>query len=140
MLRGGFDDDARTQLREARDGGRLDEMYAELAVGDEEAAERVEAGELVYDGRLAALGAFAEDGGEPGSVPQADDPEAERADVAFEGMRSLSRSQQVLMRQRETLRKRVDRKDAKLAARATDRGGRRLRNVARMLNRGGPGR
>ena len=30
-------------------------------------------------------------------------------------MRSLTRSQQVLMRQRETLRKRVDRKDAKLA-------------------------
>ena len=50
-------------------------------------------------------------------------------------MRSLTRSQQVLMRQRETLRKRVDRKDAKLAAQGTDRGGRRLRNVARILGR-----
>jgi hypothetical protein len=39
------------------------------------------------------------------------------------------------MRQRETLRKRIDRKDAKLAEQDTGRRGKRLRNVANILNR-----
>jgi hypothetical protein len=141
MLQGGFDDGAREQLREARDTGRLDEMYGDLAVDDEAATERVAAGELVFDERLKrVLPTYAEGSGEAVPVLEPGEVEAERADVTFEGMRSLTRSQQVLMRQRETLRKRIDRKDAKLAERGTDRRGRRLRNVARLLNRPGQGR
>ncbi|MGI9019986.1 MAG: glycosyltransferase family 2 protein [Solirubrobacterales bacterium] len=142
MLRGGFDDGAREQLREAKDAGRLDEMYAELAVDDDAAAAGVADGTLVIDERLKrVLPAFA-DGADAAEVAATleEDAHAERAAVTFEGMRSLTRSQQVLMRQRETLRKRVDRKEAKLAKQATDRGGSRLRDVARMLNRPGQGR
>jgi len=136
MLEGGFDDDTREQLREARDGGRLDELYANLAVDDEAAKAGVADGTLVMDDRLKrVLPHYADGDGEPVAVLEPGEVEAERADVAFEGMRSLTRSQQVLMRQRETLRKRIDRKDAKLEAMATDRGSHRLRNVARMLNR-----
>lgn len=139
MLRGGFDDQTRDRLREAHEAGRLEEMYAELAVDDAAVAEGVADGTLVVDERLKrVLPHYAGDG--EGTAVAALPPEevdAERAEVAFEGMRSLTRSQQVLMRQRETLRKRVDRKDAKLAAMGTDRGGRRLRNVARMLGRPG---
>ena len=136
MLQGGFDDDAREQLRDARDNGRLEEMYAELAVDDEGAKEGFAAGELVLDERLArVLPSYAESDGEAVPVLEPGEVEAERADVAFEGMRSLTRSQQVLMRQRETLRKRIDRKDAKLAEQDTGRGGKRLRNVANILNR-----
>jgi hypothetical protein len=141
MLAGGFDDDARKRLREARDAGRLDGMYADLAVDDEQASAGVAAGELVFDERLKrVLPNYAEADGETVAALDPGEAEAERADVAFEGMRSLTRSQQVLMRQRETLRKRIDRKDAKLAERSTDRGGSRLRNVARMLGRPGQGR
>ncbi len=137
MLEGGFDDQTRDRLREAHEAGRLDEMYAHLAVDDEEAAAGVADGTLVIDERLKrVLPRYAGDSpdGAVEATPAAQ-VEAEREEVAFEGMRSLTRSQQVLMRQRETLRKRVDRKDAKLQAQATDRGGRRLRNVARMLGR-----
>ena len=137
MLRGGFDDQTRDQLREAYEADRLDELYAGLAVDDEAAADGVADGTLVIDDRLErVLPHFANPSSEApvAATPDAE-REVERADVTFEGMRSLTRSQQVLMRQRETLRKRVDRKDAKLAAQGTDRGGRRLRNVARILGR-----
>ena len=139
MLEGGFDDQTRDQLRQAREAGRLDELYAHLAVDDEAAAAGVADGTLVIDDRLKrVLPHYVGDSpdGAVEAVP-ADQAEAERADVTFEGMRSLTRMQQVLTRQRETLRKRIDRKDAKLQAQGTDRGGRRLRNVARMLGRPG---
>jgi Glycosyl transferase family 2 len=140
MLRGGFDDQTRDQLHEAKEAGRLDELYAQLAVDDEEAAAGVAAGTLVMDDRLArVLPRIAEGDGAVAATPP-DLVEVERAEVTFEGMRALTRFQQLLMRQRETLRKRVDRKDAKLAAQGTDRGGRRLRHVARMLGRPGQGR
>ena len=141
MLEGGFDDDAREQLREARDGGRLNRLYADLAVDDEAAQDGVADGTLVIDDRLKrVLPNYAEGDGDAVTTIEPGEVEAERSDVAFEGMRSLTRSQQVLMRQRETLRKRINRKDAKLEAQATDRGSHRLRNVARMLNRPSRGR
>ena len=140
MLRGGFDDQTRDQLREAYDAGRLEEMYAELAVDDDAAEAGVAAGTLIADDRLGRVLPHVAGDSVDGALPSPSDEEvaAERAEVAFEGMRALTRHQQVLMRQRETLRKRIDRKDEKLAAQDTDRGGRRLRNVARMLGR--PGR
>jgi len=139
MLEGGFEDQARDRLREAYEQGRLEERYAELAVDDDAAAAGVADGSLVIDKRLKRVLPSVADGrtGEPLAEAPPEEVEAERADVAFEGMRSLTRSQQVLMRQRETLRKRVDRKDAKLAARSNDRGRHRLRDVARMLRRPG---
>jgi hypothetical protein len=137
MLLGGFDDGARKQLREAYDGGRLEESYAELAVDDAAATAGVEDGTLVVDERLKRVLPHYAEGytGEVVAALPAEEVEAERAEVAFEGMRSLTRSQQVLMRQRDTLRKRVDRKDAKLKDQRTARGGRRLRDVARILSR-----
>jgi hypothetical protein len=142
MLRGGFEDGTRDRLRDAHEAGRLDEMYADLAVDDEAARAGVADGTLVIDERLRRVLPAVENSS-PGDAVVAtppDEADAERAEVAFEGMRALSRSQQVLMRQRDTLRERVDRKDAKLAAQGTDRGGRRLRNVARILGRSDRGR
>jgi hypothetical protein len=75
MLRGGFDDDAREQLRDARDNGRLGEMYAELAVDDEGAKEGFAAGELVLDERLArVLPSYAESDGEAWYAILPEDP------------------------------------------------------------------
>ena len=140
MLQGGFDDQARDRLREAHRDGRLEELYAEVAFDDARVDAGVADGSLVIDERLKrvlpAVAADAPSGGLPDPAPE--EVEAERADVAFEAMRSLTRFQQVLMRQRDTLRKRVDRKDAKLAARSSrGGGGPRLRSVARMLRRSG---
>jgi glycosyltransferase involved in cell wall biosynthesis len=139
MLRGGFDDQTRDQLRESYEAGRLEEMYAAMAVDDEAAAAGVADGTLVFDERLARFLPHVAEGSVNGAppAPSAEEAEAERAEVTFEGMRALTRHQQLLMRQRETLRKRIDRKDSKLAAQGTDRGGRRLRNVARILGRPG---
>ena len=110
MLRGGFDDQTRDRLREAHEAGRLDEMYAELAVDDEAAAEGV-ARRDARDRRAPASGccpttATAADGAGRGALPT-DEVEAERADVAFEGMRALTRAQQGLIRQRDMLRRRA---------------------------------
>ena len=140
MLAGGFEDQTRDQLREASDAGRLDEMYAELAVDDEAAAEGVKDGTLVIDERLRVLSAFA-DGGEGRIAEGSVDAEAERADVAFEGMRALTRAQQGLIRQRDKLRRRANRKQRKLEraeeAASSDRGRRHVGRIAAMLGRGG---
>lgn len=145
MLRGGFDDQARERLRAAYDSGRLDEMYAELAVDDEAAAEGVREGVLVIDERLRrVLPRFAADGGHAGEPElSASEIEAERADVAFEGMRALTRAQQGLIRQRDKLRRRARRKERKLEklkeSQREARGGRHLRRISGLMGRG-PGR
>lgn len=141
MLEGGFEDQARQRLRDAHDAGRLDEMYAELAIDDEAAAEGVKDGTLVIDDRLArVLPAYAEgaDGDADGAFT-AEEIAAERADVAFEGMRALTRAQQGLIRQRDKLRRRARRKEKKLEkAEATNReegGARRLRRISKLIGR-----
>jgi hypothetical protein len=147
MLRGGFEDQTRQRLKDAVEAGRLEEMYDELAVDDAAVAEGVEAGTLVIDERLQALSAFADTDGEVparGSTAivaavAAEEIEAERADVAFEGMRALTRAQQGLIRQRDKLRRRADRKDRKLKEARnsgdSDRGGKKLGRVAGLLGR-----
>ena len=71
----------------------------------------------------------------------ADGSEAERADVAFEAMRALTRTQQGLIRQRDDLRRRANRKQRKLdqaeAAASSDRGRRHVGRIAAMLGRSG---
>lgn len=140
MLAGGFEDQTRDQLRDAYENGRLEAMYAELAVDDEAAAEGVKDGTLVIDERLRVLSALA-DGGEGGIDGATADAEAERADVAFEGMRALTRAQQGLIRQRDKLRRRANRKQRKLEqaekAASSDRGRRHVGRIAALLNRGG---
>jgi hypothetical protein len=112
MLKGGFDDGARKKLRKAYESGGLEDAYAELAVDDEAAAAGVAEGTLVIDERLKrVLPLFAENGDAPETPLDAlapEDAEAERADVTFEGMRSITRHTQVLMRQREKLKGRLD--------------------------------
>ena len=140
MLAGGFEDQTRDQLRDAYENGRLEEMYAELAVDDEAATEGVKEGTLVIDERLAVLAEFA-DGGKSAADGASVDSDAERADVAFEGMRALTRAQQGLIRQRDKLRRRANRKQRKLdraqKAARSDRGRRHVGRIAAMLGRGG---
>jgi hypothetical protein len=145
MLQGGFDDQVRESLREARDAGRLDETYAELAVDDEAAAEGVREGVLVIDDRLRrVLPRFAADG-DPAvaAEPSAAEIEAERAEVAFEGMRALTRAQQSLIRQRDRLRNRARRKQRKLeklkSSQQEAQGSRRLNRISALIGRR-PGR
>ena len=142
MLAGGFQDQTRDQLREAYEAGRLGEMYAELSVDDAAAEEGVRDGTLVIDERLRVLSAFA-DGAEGPTIPSPVDDAAERADVAFEGMRALTRAQQGLIRQRDKLRRRANRKDRKLrqaqAAQKEARGRRHIGRIAGMLGRRGDG-
>jgi len=146
MLRGGFDDQVREELAAAREAGRLDEMYAELAVDDDAVAAGIEAGTLVIDDRLRRVLPHFADGAGQGPAPAAipdEEVEAERADVAFEGMRALTRAQQNLIRQRDKLRRRVNRKERKLRQarfkadelRRSRRNGARAR-IARLLGRG----
>ena len=140
MLRGGFDDQARERLRDAYENGRLEDLYAEVVVDDEAAEQGVREGRLVIDERLRGLGALV-DGATPSPAGNGADVEAERAEVAFEGMRALTRAQQGLIRQRDKLRGRANRKERKLRqleeADRDARGMRGLRRVGSLLARSG---
>jgi hypothetical protein len=119
MLQGGFADSTRTRLQEAYEDGRLEELYAELAVDDDAVASDVREGRLVSDERLREFLPWCADptsgaAVEPPPRP-AEDVEAELADLAFEGMRALTRQQQHLIRQCDRLGRRLRRKDRQLA-------------------------
>jgi hypothetical protein len=143
MLRGGFEDKARQRLRDAHEAGRLTEMYDELTYSDAVVEEGVREGRLVIDERLREFLPRCPDPTTDATAPAPLRPnenvEAELAELAFEGMRALTRAEQGLIRQREHLRRRLRRKERKLErADKTERSQRRasrLRNVTAALRR-----
>jgi glycosyl transferase family 2 len=140
----------RGRLREFHDGGRLDELYAELVADDREVERGLASGELVRDERLrdfiAALGDPL--AGEP--APHRADPapaelEREGAELERDAMHVLSRTERMLMirhdeARREANRLRTELERARRGKASPRRRGRRLirrlrRGVGRLLGR-----
>jgi hypothetical protein len=103
------------RLREQFEEGRLDELYAELLWDDDALEAGIRDGQLVRDDRLARLLPNCPDpiGGPPsGSVrvePQPDELEREEAELEFDALHLLGRTERWLIVQRERTREQNER-------------------------------
>ncbi|HEX2435452.1 MAG TPA: glycosyltransferase family 2 protein [Solirubrobacterales bacterium] len=143
-LRGGFDDKAHDELREAYEQRRLPELYASLAVDDAAVEAGLADGTLVEDTTVrdvlatstpaeSSAGASGSAGSRAG---RASDVEAELAELRLDAMRTLARTQRSLIRQLDNFRRRVDKQRRKIAQAERSRGLGRLRSgAARRLRR-----
>jgi hypothetical protein len=131
------------RLREQYEGGRLDELYADLVVDDAGVEEGIRAGRLVRDERLARLLARCPDplaGAEPGTVrvePAPGELERDRVELEFDAMQLLGRTERWLMVQRERTRERIEALEAdnKRLARQRDRARKRVESLRRKVER-----
>jgi hypothetical protein len=121
LRHGGWRDTGRfRRLRYAYERGRLDELYAELVWDDSRIEEGIRDGELVRDSRFAMLLPQCPDPlgrAAPGSVRVEPDPDAlerERAEVEYDAMRLMSRTQRFTMLQLDRSRERLDELRGKL--------------------------
>ena len=112
---GGWRDTGRfRRLRRHYEAGRLEELYAELVWDDAQIEEGISDGELVRDDRFASLLPRCPDplGGAPsGSIrvdPSPDELERERAEVEWDAMRLMTRTQRFTMLQLDRTRVRID--------------------------------
>src|SRR4051794_17809086 len=102
------------RLRELYEQGKLDEVYADLALGDTAVEEGVSEGRLVRGDRLARLLPDCPDpleGGAPGSVrvaASAEDAASERAQLEFDAMQLLGRTSRWTGIQRDRNRDRIE--------------------------------
>ena len=115
------------RLREIYEEGRLDELYDELALDDEDVAEGIREGRLVHDERFAHLLKLCPDpldGGKPGTLGVESSPqevEAERDELEFEAMQLLARTSRWTTLQRERGRERSESLMADVKATAKER-------------------
>jgi hypothetical protein len=130
-LRGGFDDKAHDELREAYEHGRLPELYAMLTLDDSAIAAGLEDGSLVEDRTVADFLS--------GSGPRELSPEElerETEALRVDAMRTLARTQRSLIRQLDNFRRRVDKQRRRIARAERSTGLGRLRSgAARRLRR-----
>ena len=114
------------RLREIYEEGRLDELYDELALADEDVAEGIREGRLVSDERFAHLlpcpthwtaASRAPLGVEPGPK----EAEAERDELEFDAMQLLARTSRWTTLQRERGRERSESLMADVKATAKER-------------------
>ena len=102
------------RLREMYEHGKLDEVYAELVLDDEEVEEGIREGRLTRDERFARLLPECPDpldGGEPGTVrveASAEDAASERAQLEFDAMQLLGRTSRWTGIQRDRNRDRIE--------------------------------
>ena len=102
------------RLRQHHTEGRLDELYAEMAVGDDDVAEGIAAGRLVRDERLRELLSTCPDpfaGSEAGTVRATMAPDElarELADLEYDAMALLGRTEGWLVVQRNRNRERIE--------------------------------
>lgn len=115
LRHGGWRDTGRfRRLRYAYEQDRLDELYAELVWDDAQIADGIREGDLVQDDRFAKLLPRCPDalsGAPSGSVriePAADELEREQAEVEYDAMRLMSRTQRFTMLQLDRSRDRLD--------------------------------
>jgi len=115
LRHGGWRDTGRfRRLRYAYEQGRLEELYAELVWDDSRIEEGLGDAELVRDDRFAKLLPQCPDpfsGAPAGSVrvaPSAEDLEREQAEVDYDAMRLMSRTQRFTMLQLDRSRSRLD--------------------------------
>ena len=115
------------RLREIYEEGRLDELYDELALDDEDVAEGIREGRLVRDERFAHLLQLCPDpldGGKPGTLGVESSPqevEAERDELEFDAMQLLARTSRWTTLQRERGRERSESLMADVKATAKER-------------------
>jgi hypothetical protein len=129
------------RLRKIAEQGRLDELYEQLVCDGEAVAEGISEGRLVRDERLARFlplcpdplsGSRAEVGIEPAPA----ELERELAELEFDAMRLLARTQRFTMVQLDRLRNRVFELQTRLAERRPGaRPGALLRGAGRRLGR-----
>ena len=129
------------RLRAIVEEGRLEELYGELVCDDQAVSDGISAGRLVRDERLARFLPLCPD---PLSELEAEvriDPtpaelELELAELEFDAMRLLARTQRFTMLQLDRFRDRVFELQTKLAERrAGGRPGALLRGARRRLGR-----
>jgi hypothetical protein len=145
LRHGGWRDTGRfRRLRYAYERDRLEELYAELVWNDSRIEEGLGDGELVRDDRFAKFLPQCPDplGAAPsGSIrvePTAEDLDRERAEVEYDAMRLMSRTQRFTMLQLDRSRERLDELRYKLddvRAKLNRTLGRRLLNRARALRK-----
>jgi hypothetical protein len=124
-LRGGFDDKAHDELRDAYDQGRLQELYATLTLDDAAVEAGLADGTLVED---RALRDFLDGSGPRRLSPE--ELERETEALRVDAMRTLARTQRSLIRQLDNFRRRVARQRQRVARAERGRGLSRLRNGA----------
>jgi len=130
-LRGGFDDKAHDELRDAVEQGRLPELYAKLTLDDDAVEAGLREGALVEDPTLRDFVA----GKEPRRLDAAD-LERETEALRVDAMRTLARTQRSLIRQLDNFRRRVDRQRQRIERAERGGGLSRLRSgAARRLRR-----
>ena len=133
-LRGGFDDKAHDELREAYEQGRLPELYAKLAVDNDAVEAGLREGTLVEDPTVRDFLAGAER-----RRLSPEELERETEELRVDAMQTLARTQRSLIRQLDNFRRRLDRQRRRSAAAERSRGLERLRSgVARRLRRRRP--
>jgi Glycosyl transferase family 2 len=144
---GGWRDTGRfRRLRRHYEAGRLEELYAELVWDDAQIADGIGDGELVRDERFAKLLPRCPDpltGAPSGSVHVEPDPEElerEQAEVVYDAMRLMTRTQRFTMLQLDRTRDRIDELHDTLdrvRAKLNKTLGRRLLKLARRFTRRG---
>ncbi len=129
------------RLREIYEEGRLEELYDELALDDEDVEEGIRDGRLVRDERFAHLLKLCPDpldGGKPGSLGVESSPqeaEAERAELEFDAMQLLARTSRWTTLQRERGRERSESlmEDVKSTAKQRDAARRTVKRRDRRI-------
>ena len=102
------------RLREMYEEGRFEELYADLVLDDGDVEDGIRAGRLVRDERFARLLPQCPnplDGGPAGSLrvePSPDELQREHAELEFDAMQLLARTERWLVVQRDRTRERVD--------------------------------
>jgi Glycosyl transferase family 2 len=131
------------RLRQHYAEGRLDELYVEMVLGDDEVADGIATGRLVRDERLRDLLSVCPDplsGGQPGSV-RAELAEAGRerelADLEYDAMALLGRTEGWLVVQRNRNRERIEKlaKEKGRLTRQRDRARRKVEFLSQRLER-----
>lgn len=128
------------RLRTLLEEGRLEELYGSLTYDDEAVAVGIAHGRLVRDERLARLLPRCPDplSGSPAEIrvePAPEELERELAELEFDAMRLLARTQRYTMLQLDRSRDRVFELQAKLAGRRAGVTGALLRGARRHLGR-----
>jgi hypothetical protein len=129
------------RLREIYEEGRLEELYTELVLDDEDVEEGIREGRFVRDERFAHLLELCPDpldGGESGSLrveSRPEEAEAERAALEFDAMQLLARTSRWTTLQRERGRERSESlmEDVKSTAKQRDAARRTVKRRDRRI-------
>jgi hypothetical protein len=129
------------RLRETYEDGRFEELYADLALDDADVEDGIQTGRLVRDERFARLLPRCPDpldGGPAGSLRvelAADELRQEQAELEFDAMQLLARTERWLVVQRDRTRERVEDLEARTekALRQRDAARRRAERLRQRL-------